>query len=63
MSLALEPPGPGVWQLDVSHFARPLTRSVAEILPAAFTAGQTAWIQRYGMPLRSSNFSAPWPSN
>ncbi len=48
---AFESPGPGVWQLDVSHFTRPLTRYIQEFFCEYYERGQALVMQRYGMPL------------
>ena len=50
-TLPLESPGPGVLQLDVSHFSRPLTRYADEFYCANYERGQTKCLERYGMPL------------
>lgn len=49
-------PGPGVWQLDITHFARPLTRFVQPWYPAAFETGQSLSLVRYGVPLKTVAF-------
>ena len=52
-AISLTPPGPGVWQLDISHFGRPLTRFLQATLPADFAAGQERWMPRYGIPMKT----------
>ncbi len=47
----LQAPGPGVWQLDITHWSRPLPRFDRDGICAAFTAGQADWMPRYGAPL------------
>lgn len=51
--LELDAPGPGVWQLDVSHFSRPLTRYIRDRYCVAYEEGQALSLARYGMPLRT----------
>jgi pyruvate,water dikinase len=45
------PPGPGTWQLEMTHFVRPVSRSMAAIFPDAMTAGFRWSMARYGMLL------------
>ncbi len=45
------PPGPGVWELDATHMARPLSRATAAVFPDAATAGFQWSMKRYGMLL------------
>jgi pyruvate,water dikinase len=45
---AFEPPGPGAWELDVSHFQRPASRLFQEIFPSAMTKGFKKTSARYG---------------
>ena len=33
-------PGPGVWEMDSMHFAKPQFGVIAEVFPPAFTADQ-----------------------
>ena len=42
------PPGEGSWELDVSHFARPVTRLFQERFPAAIATGFKRAGARYG---------------
>jgi rifampicin phosphotransferase len=51
--IQLRAPGPGVWQLDQSHFARPMTRFVQSYFPDAFAEGQARSLSRYGAPLKT----------
>ena len=44
-----EAPGPGSWELDQTHVARPMTRYTAEVLPEPFLAGFGNWMRRYGL--------------
>lgn len=50
---SFDPPGPGVWQLDATHWSRPLTRYAQEFYGPCFEAGQSKWIRRYGLPLET----------
>ncbi len=43
-----EPPGEGTWELDVSHFVRPVTRLFADRFPPAIVAGFRRSCARYG---------------
>jgi pyruvate,water dikinase len=45
------PPGPGVWELEATHLHRPISRALAEVFPAAATAGFREGMARYGMLL------------
>jgi rifampicin phosphotransferase len=45
------PPGPGTWQLEMTHFVRPVSRSMATLFPDAMTAGFRWSMERYGMLL------------
>jgi phosphohistidine swiveling domain-containing protein len=49
--LALEPPGPGSWELDAVHFPRPVTRYWSETHPDAFKRGFREFTRYYGMLL------------
>jgi pyruvate,water dikinase len=49
----IKAPGPGSWQLDISHYSRPMTRFTQTWLPDAFREGQAKWLVRYGMPLKT----------
>ena len=46
-----EPPGPGSWSLDYSHFTRPATRFQAEVFPEQFVRGFRESLKRYGLLL------------
>jgi phosphohistidine swiveling domain-containing protein len=48
-----DPPGPGVWQLDLSHVSHPLTRFLRDRYCHAYEEGQALAMARYGMPLRT----------
>jgi len=52
-TLSFESPGPGVWQLDVSHLARPITRNLQEWFCEYYEHGQSLVMKRYGMPLKT----------
>src|SRR4028118_669396 len=43
-----EPPGPGSWFLDPTHWTRPVTRFQAEVFPEAFRRGFGESLRRYG---------------
>ncbi len=49
--LTFEPPGPGSWMLEVTHFTRPVTRFVTEIFPEQFLRAYKDGTKRYGMLL------------
>jgi rifampicin phosphotransferase len=50
-ALAYEPPGPGVWTLDVDHQSAPRGVLMQELFTPNYTAGFTNCFARYGMPL------------
>jgi phosphohistidine swiveling domain-containing protein len=43
-----DPPRPGVWFLDPTHFTRPVTRWHAELFPEQMIAGFSESLRRYG---------------
>jgi pyruvate,water dikinase len=47
--LRFEPPGPGSWNLDATHFPRPVTRYWAEMHPAPFGRGYGEFTRYYGL--------------
>lgn len=49
--LRFEPPGPGSWTLDATHFTRPATRFVVEIFPEQFRRAFGEGMKRYGLLL------------
>lgn len=51
------PPGPGVWELEATHMARPVSRALEAVFPAAATAGFRAGMARYGMLLEMLEFA------
>jgi pyruvate,water dikinase len=51
-----QPPGPGSWVLDATHFTRPVTRFVAEIHPDAFARGFGESLRRYGLLLENLDY-------
>ncbi len=55
--LKYAPPGPGCWELDGTHFPRPVTRFHAEIFGAAMTAGFSPALRRYGSLLESLEYA------
>jgi pyruvate,water dikinase len=46
-----EAPGPGVWELEQTHFQRPATAYLAEIFPIGFVRGFRHGTARYGLLL------------
>jgi rifampicin phosphotransferase len=46
-----EAPGPGAWELDQTHFVRPMTRLAQEILEGPFERGFGEGTRRYGLLL------------
>jgi pyruvate,water dikinase len=51
-----DPPGPGSWVLDATHFTRPVTRFVAEIFPDQFARGFGEGLKRYGLLLENLDY-------
>ena len=49
--LELDPPGPGSWQLDATHWPRPVTRLMADVYVAPFRRGFQESLRRYGLPI------------
>jgi len=54
--LRFDPPGPGSWALDATHFTRPVTRFVAEIFPGQFARGFGEGLKRYGLLLENLDY-------
>ncbi|MFN8040183.1 MAG: PEP-utilizing enzyme [Acidimicrobiales bacterium] len=52
-AVAWTPPGPGVWESDRLHQARPFTTVVADLWPGAFSDGFAEAFRRYGFPLET----------
>jgi rifampicin phosphotransferase len=48
---SFQPPGPGAWELDQTHFVRPLTPFFSELFAEPFTRGFREGTRRYGMLL------------
>jgi rifampicin phosphotransferase len=48
-----EAPGPGAWELDQTHFVRPLTPFAQELIVAPFVRGFSEGTRRYGLLLDS----------
>jgi pyruvate,water dikinase len=46
-----EPPGPGSWSIDYTHWTRPVTRFQAEVFPEQFVRGFGESLKRYGLLL------------
>ena len=49
--LRFEPPGPGTWFLDPTHWTKPVTRFFAEMVPGAMTQAFREGARRYGLLL------------
>src|SRR5262245_9079018 len=49
--LKFTPPGPGVWELEQTHFSRPATRYASSIFPRAISRGFAEGTRRYGLLL------------
>ncbi|MDI1444311.1 PEP-utilizing enzyme [Polyangium sp. 6x1] len=47
-----EPPGPGPWELEKSHFSRPATRFGADALKEGMPIGFAKGMERYGLPMK-----------
>ena len=47
--LVFEPPGPGSWNLDATHFPRPATRYWTEMQPEPLKQGFQEFTRYYGM--------------
>ncbi len=46
--LRFDPPGPGSWMRELTHFTRPVTRFVAEIFPEPFRRAYQEGTKRFG---------------
>src|SRR5688572_20983899 len=44
-------PGPGVWELEQTHFAKPATRYIADMFPEALSRGFGEGTKRFGLLL------------
>ena len=44
-------PGPGVWELEQTHFAKPATRFIADVFPDALARGFGEGTKRFGLLL------------
>lgn len=51
MDRAFTPPGPGAWELDTAHFARPLTPVTTEAALGGFARGFAESTKRFGLLL------------
>jgi rifampicin phosphotransferase len=49
--LEFTPPGPGVWELEQTHFSRPATRYASSIFPRSLSKGFGEGTRRYGLLL------------
>jgi len=56
-TLPFEPPGPGSWALDATHFTRPVTRFIEELFPATFFRGFGESLSRYGLLLEYLDYA------
>lgn len=50
--LRFVPPNDGPWELDASHFDRPLARYGMDLFIEGFERGQAGYFERVGMPLK-----------
>jgi len=48
---SIQAPGPGTWELDVTHFARPVSPIAGQNMVRQFPAGMAEASARYGVPL------------
>ncbi|MEM9042691.1 MAG: PEP-utilizing enzyme [Actinomycetota bacterium] len=48
-----DPPGPGTWTADESHFTRTITPLIADLMAASATAGVEEGMELVGAPLRT----------
>ena len=48
-ALRFEPPGPGSWAQDPTHFPRPMTRYFQETQPPSFKRGTNDFARFYGL--------------
>jgi hypothetical protein len=57
--LEFTPPGPGIWELEQTHFSRPATRTryASSIFPRALSKGFGEGTRRYGLLLDSTRKS------
>lgn len=51
MAILFEPPGPGTWELDRTHFPRPAAPTTQAIFKLYFSAGMARATARYGLVL------------
>ena len=51
MSRTFDAPGPGAWELEGTHFTRPITPLMAEVFPPAMAKGFSTDSARYGLML------------
>jgi rifampicin phosphotransferase len=49
-------PGPGVWELEQTHFSRPATRLMSEVAPSNLSRGFAEGTRRYGLLLDTLKF-------
>ena len=55
--LTFEPPGPGPWELERSHFTRPGTRFGADALAGGVSRGFAKGVERYGLLMARMNMT------
>ena len=55
--VTFEPPGPGSWTIDASHFPRPATRYWAEMHPEPARRGYSEFTRYYGIPIDGLQFA------
>lgn len=51
------PPSPGIWELEVTHVVRPLSRAYGAVVPEPSTAGFRTSMRRYGLLLDTMEFA------
>ena len=52
-----DPPGPGTWELDTTHLAKPVSRYCAEFFPDALARGFKEGTERYGLFITHIQYS------
>ena len=56
VSERFDAPAPGAWELEATHMSKPLSRYMADFIPAAMTAGFRAGTKQYGLLLETMEF-------
>lgn len=54
---SFEPPAPGSWTLDMTHWTRPVTRFVSELFPPTFRQAFAEGLRRYGFQLEAMEYA------